>query len=134
MLEQKQSQVNIQKDLNRCLETKMKTFQKLREDAAKHMQHAKDHYYGASLAKKHGDEPEHKDTQSDHTAAAKAHRKAAAMSRRHGNTSPQYKQAAKAAKTTSKDAMSNDGHHDLKKREPRYHDSMNDLKKSLRGK
>ena len=111
----------------------MKTFKQIREDAAKHTQHAKDHYYGASLIKKYGDD-DHKEAHNDHNSAAKAHRKAAAMSRKHGNTSPQYKQAAKAAKTTSKDALSSDGHHDMKSQEPRYHDSMNDLKKSLRGK
>ena len=108
----------------------MKTFKQLREDAAMHRQAAKDHYYGAHLMKKYGDE-DHHDAMSDHNAAAKAHRTAAAMSKKHGNTSPQYKQAAKAAKTTSRDALSSDGHHDMKRSEPRYHDSMNDLKKSL---
>ena len=34
----------------------MKTFKQVREDAAKHAQHAKDHYYGAHLMKKYGEE------------------------------------------------------------------------------
>lgn len=109
----------------------MKTFKQVREDAAMHKQAAKDHYYGAHLMKKYGDD-EHHDSMSDHGSAGKAHRTAAAMSRKHGNDSPQYKQAAKAAKTASKDALSSDGHHDMKRSEPRYHDSMNDLKKSLK--
>ncbi len=111
----------------------MKTFFQIREDAQKHMALAKDHYYGSHLAKKYGDE-EHKETQSDHSDAGKAHRTAAAMHKKHGSDSSQYKQAAKAAKSASKAAMSGEGHHDLKGSEPRYHDSMNDLKKSLRGK
>lgn len=109
----------------------MKTFKQIREDAARHKQAAKDHYYGAHLMKKYGDD-DHHDSMSDHGSAGKAHRTAAAMSRKHGNNSPQYKQAAKAAKTASKDALSSDGHHDMKRSEPRYHDSMNDLKKSLK--
>lgn len=112
----------------------MKTFKKIREDAQKHMSLAKDHYYGSHLVKKYGDEAEHKETQNDHSAAGKAHRTAAAMHKKHGGDSSQYKQAAKSAKSASKAAMSGDGHHDMKSSEPRYHDSMNDLKKSLRGK
>lgn len=111
----------------------MKTFKQIREDAAKHAQHAKDHYYGAHLMKKYGDD-EHDESRDDHNAAGKAHRTAAAMHRKHGGDSPQYKQAAKAAKRASKDALSSDGHHDMKRSEPRYHDSMNDLKSSLKGK
>ena len=112
----------------------MKTFKQIREDAAKHRELAKDHYYGGHLLKKYGDDPDHHHASDAHSDAGKAHLAAAAAHAKHGGDSPQYKKAAKAAKSASKDAMDTDGHHDMKHMEPRYHDSMNDLKRSLRGK